>query len=316
MHTVEQYLNKIEGAIDLLPLNKMQPQGLYKPIVYGLEAGGKRLRPVLTLASCEACGGAVEQALPAAVAVEMFHNFTLLHDDIMDKSPVRRGRPTVYVKWDEATAILSGDAMLTYAGMELSKTDSPLFKQMHILFNQTAMAVYEGQAYDMEFETRDDVTVNDYFCMIEGKTSSLIGCACALGTLSAGREDYEEAFFKYGFYLGTAFQLMDDYLDTFGQPETFGKPIGGDIVNRKKTWLWIKADAQGALSPIYNGAQSDGQLIDNVRNCYVKLGLDEQIRKLISVYTSKAIVSLPETLTAERRGFFEDYAYSLVKRCK
>ena len=209
-----------------------KPAGLYDPITYTLDCGGKRLRPVLTLAAWQAMGKDPMTAIHQAIAIEMFHNFTLLHDDVMDKADVRRGRPTVHVKWNEQTAILSGDAMLTSSTMLLAGKAGDKLQTALELFNGTAMNIYEGQQYDMDFESRTDVTVEEYMEMIRLKTSVLLGCACAMGALMAGAPmETQIRFFDYGVNLGLAFQLQDDYLDTYGNPETFGKAIGGDILH-------------------------------------------------------------------------------------
>ncbi len=241
MKEYNEYLQIVTDAISNLRLPG-HPSGLYDPIRYTLNCGGKRLRPVLALAACEAFGKEAMTAIHQAIAIEMFHNFTLLHDDVMDKAEVRRGRPTVHVKWNEETAILSGDAMLTTANMLLAVKCGERLPQALELFNGTAMNIYEGQQYDMDFESRTDVTVEEYMEMIRLKTSVLLGCACGMGALMADAPfETQVRFFDFGVNLGLAFQLQDDYLDTYGDPETFGKSIGGDILNDKKTWLLIMA---------------------------------------------------------------------------
>ena len=212
------------------------------PVRYTLQAGGKRIRPVLTLAVADAISpDGRHLAVNQAAAIELFHNFTLLHDDVMDRADMRRGRPTVHRQWNEATAILSGDAMLTLAGITMMKgCDQARLRPVMRMFNRTAMEIYEGQQHDMDFESRTDVTVGEYMEMIRLKTSVLLGCACALGAIITGADEtVTDAFYGYGESLGLAFQLRDDYLDTYGDPATFGKQIGGDIACDKKTWLLI-----------------------------------------------------------------------------
>lgn len=213
-----------------------KPEGLYKPIVYGLEQGGKRLRPVILLAACDAVGGDSAKALPQAAAIEMYHNFTLLHDDVMDKADLRRGKPTVCNKWDDNTAILSGDTMLTLATQLVVDGVEPQ-KAMRLLkeFNETAIGVYEGQQYDMEFEARTDVTIDEYMEMIRLKTSVLLAGAARIGAVMGDADERNaNALYDFAVNLGLAFQLQDDWLDVYGDPDVFGKAIGGDIMNNKK----------------------------------------------------------------------------------
>ncbi|WP_289645737.1 polyprenyl synthetase family protein, partial [uncultured Muribaculum sp.] len=241
MKTSAEYIDSINRLIAGIPYPE-EPHGLYEPIAYTLDCGGKRLRPMLLLASCDAVGGKMERAVNQALGIEMFHNFTLLHDDVMDRADKRRGKPTVHCKWNEATAILSGDAMLTMASQLMGSGCNDKLSEVLDLFQGTAMEIYEGQQYDMDFESRDDVTVAEYIEMIRLKTSVLLGCACRLGALMGGADiEIQEALYRYGISLGLAFQLQDDWLDTYGDPEVFGKNIGGDIMNDKKTFLLIHA---------------------------------------------------------------------------
>lgn len=301
-----------------------RPRGLYEPIAYTMAAGGKRLRPSLTLAVADFCKADLNAAVGPAVAIEMFHNFTLLHDDVMDKADLRRGRPTVHTKWDESTAILSGDAMLTIAGAILFETtiDSPHRMEMTALFNKTAMEVYEGQQYDMDFEKRNDVTEQEYIEMIRLKTSVLLGCACQLGALvSEAPLELGTAFYTYGEKLGLAFQLRDDYLDTFGDPATFGKEIGGDITNEKKTWLSIMAfsDPRSAsmMKEAFGGHLTGEEKIRRVRQAYEAAELPARIEKLITRYTNEALDALLETgIPAGEFNFFEELAFKMVNRSK
>lgn len=318
----KEYTAMVTEAIEKLRL-PAQPSGLYDPIRYTLDCGGKRLRPVLTLAACQAMGTEPIKAIHQAIAIEMFHNFTLLHDDVMDRADVRRGRPTVHVKWDERTAILSGDAMLTTATMLLAIKAGDNLAQALELFNGTAMNIYEGQQLDMDFESRLDVTVEEYMEMIRLKTSVLLGCACAMGAMMGGAPfEMQTAFFDYGVNLGLAFQLQDDYLDTYGNPETFGKAIGGDILNDKKTWLLIMAlqsDKAGEIKQLLGSRENPEEKIAKVREVYNSLGLPEQIHELISAYIDSAIKSLdsmPVPLSPEARVFFMDLALKSASRDK
>ncbi|MDE5693620.1 MAG: polyprenyl synthetase family protein [Duncaniella sp.] len=320
MKEYSEYLQIIKDAISNLRLPE-QPSGLYDPIRYTLDCGGKRLRPVLTLAACEAMGKEPMTAIHQAIAIEMFHNFTLLHDDVMDKADVRRGRPTVHVKWNEETAILSGDAMLTTSTMLLAVKAGEHLAQALELFNGTAMNIYEGQQYDMDFESRNDVTVEEYMEMIRLKTSVLLGCACAMGALMADAPfETQVRFFDYGVNLGLAFQLQDDYLDTYGNPETFGKAIGGDILNDKKTWLLIMAmneDATGTVRSLLGNNSNPEEKISKVRAVYDALNLPERIHELISAYIDTAIKNLDNIeLSPEARVFFMDLALKSATRDK
>lgn len=320
MKEYTRYLDLVNEAIANLRLPD-RPEGLYAPITYTLQGGGKRLRPVLTLAACDAMGKDPKTAIHQAIAIEMFHNFTLLHDDVMDKADMRRGRPTVHRRWNEQTAILSGDAMLTTSNMLMAIKAADHLAPALDLFNGTAMNVYEGQQFDMDFETRLDVTVEEYMEMIRLKTSVLLGCACAMGALMADAPmETQFRFFDYGVNLGLAFQLQDDYLDTYGNPETFGKAIGGDILNDKKTWLLIMALAEDSTGTVRSllGVNDDPEAkIAAVREVYNRLGLPERIHELISAYIDTAIKCLDHIdLRPEARVFFMDLALKSATRDK
>lgn len=320
MKEFDEYLSMVNQAIANLKLPS-QPAGLYDPIRYTLDCGGKRLRPVLVLSACEAMGGEPMSAIHQAIAIEMFHNFTLLHDDVMDNADVRRGRPTVHKKWNEETAILSGDAMLTTSTMLLAIKAGDKLATALDLFNGTAMNIYEGQQYDMDFETRLDVSVEEYIEMIRLKTSVLLGCACGIGALMAGADfESQVAFFNYGVNLGLAFQLQDDYLDTYGNPETFGKAIGGDILNDKKTWLLIMAlneDKTGTVKALIGDNSNPQEKIEKVRAIYNSLGLPDRIHELIRAYIDSAIACLDQlNLMPEARAFFMDLALKSATREK
>lgn len=312
MQTIHDYLGMIEQRIKTLQLPD-SPAGLYEPINYTLDGGGKRLRPILTLAACEAFGGSAENAVNQALAVEMFHNFTLLHDDVMDNADMRRGRPTVHVRWDDRTAILSGDAMLTLSNSLVRRCSPELAVKAAELLDKTAMEVYEGQQYDMDFETRSDVTVDDYLDMIRLKTSVLLGCACRMGAIMASAaEQSGQAIYDFGVKLGIAFQLQDDYLDTYGDPIIFGKEIGGDIINDKKTWLSITAlqeDSEGILAQEIASPSDPARKIECVRGVYESLQLDRRCHQLIDRYIDDAITELDKAyMTPVAREFFVSIA--------
>lgn len=319
MKTQKEYIELINKAISELPYPS-DPAGLYEPIAYALDCGGKRLRPMLVLAACEACGGRVEDAMSQALGLEMFHNFTLLHDDVMDRADVRRGKPTVHRRWNESTAILSGDAMLTMASQLMVTCSGDKLADVMALFNGTAMEIYEGQQYDMDFESRDDVCVAEYIEMIRLKTSVLLGCACETGALMAGASDQtRKAFYRYGVALGLAFQLQDDWLDTYGDPAVFGKNIGGDILNDKKTYLRITAmnraddEARRCLQS-FAGIRSD-EKISAVRSIYDRLGVDAECRALIDKYLVETLEELSAIdIPEDAKAFFRDYAERSVAR--
>ncbi len=292
----QQLLAIIENAISAIKYPQ-QPTALYEPIKYTMSTGGKRLRPTLLLAVMQALGKDPMIGINQALGIEMYHNFTLLHDDVMDGAELRRGHLTVHRRWNTNTAILSGDAMLSLAGQLMAKCDSRHLIPVINVFNQTAIEVYEGQQYDMDFEHRLDVTVDQYINMIRLKTSVLIGCALKIGAILAdASDDVCDAFYDYGINLGLGFQLQDDRLDTYGDPVIFGKQIGGDIINGKKTWLLISAlnnDDSGELKNILSGSSLDDQeKIERVRSIYDRLGLNEKCAELINVYAQKAIDAL------------------------
>lgn len=320
MKQLSEYTSMVDKAIANMRLPE-KPTGLYDPIRYAMHSGGKRLRPVLTLAVCQALGKDPAVAIHQAVAVEMFHNFTLLHDDVMDCADVRRGRPTVHRKWDANTAILSGDAMLTTSVMLLAiKAGDHIVPALDI-FNATAMNVYEGQQLDMDFEHRLDVRVDEYMEMIKLKTSVLLGCACALGAIMADSSfETQMQFFNYGVNLGMAFQLQDDYLDSFGDPATFGKAIGGDILNDKKTWLLItalKEDKEGRVVSLLGSRNDPDKKISEVKAEYERLGLPDRIAELIRAYIDTAISCLDQLdIPPEAREFFIDLALKSATREK
>ncbi len=271
------------------------------------------------LACCHFVGGKSEDAVNQALGIELFHNFTLLHDDVMDRADIRRGRPTVHRRWNDSTAILSGDAMLTMATSFVVAGAGSKIGQIIGLFNKTAMEIYEGQQFDMDFENRRDVSVGDYIEMIRLKTSVLIGCACKMGAVMGGAtEETQQALYDYGINLGLAFQLRDDYLDTYGDPLTFGKEIGGDIVNNKKTWLLINAmnsDMSEKLKKVINQSPTRGDKIEGVKSIYAELGLPGKCRELISKYVADAIEVINEAdLNESGKRFLTEIALSTIER--
>lgn len=314
----EQFTNIIDEAINSIVYPSTAPS-LFEPVKYTLASGGKRLRPTLTLAVYEALSRRdPEEAANQALAVELYHNFTLLHDDVMDRAELRRGRPTVHCKWNDNVAILSGDAMLTLASQYLCKNAGSHLAALSECFNRTAMEVYEGQQLDMEFERRDDVTVAEYMEMIRLKTSVLLAGACRLGAILAGAsEEVCNAIADYGEALGLAFQLRDDWLDTFGDPAVFGKEIGGDIVNRKKTWLLITGlnEAPDLLPSIIAEDLEDAELISQVRHVYLQLHLDRRCNEIAEKYSAKAIECLSKIdMDVDARNFFQNLARQASSR--
>jgi geranylgeranyl diphosphate synthase, type II len=241
MRPYPEYLAYINQQIETQPFSG-NPNTLYAPLNYILSLGGKRMRPVLTLMGCELFGGTMQQATKQALGIEVFHNFTLMHDDIMDAAPIRRGQSTVHVKWNQSTAILSGDLMMIKAVDIIRDADSHLQKPLLDIFNKTAIEVCEGQQMDMDFEGRENVGEEEYIEMIRLKTAVLLGCSLQIGAIMAGATDEgQKAIYRFGELVGIGFQLMDDILDVFGDNQKVGKQAGGDIISNKKTYLLIKA---------------------------------------------------------------------------
>ncbi|MCB0374944.1 MAG: polyprenyl synthetase family protein [Sinomicrobium sp.] len=299
------------------------PSGLYAPIHYILTLKAKRLRPVLTLMTADVFGAPVTRALNAALAVELFHNFTLIHDDIMDRALLRRGQPTVHEKWDLNTGILSGDVMLVMAMQCLEHYPPDTFAALSGLFHKTAVKVCEGQQYDMDFEIRQRVTIPEYLEMISCKTAVLVAAAMKMGAITAfAPQDQAEAIYRFGLNLGIAFQLKDDYLDTFGNAGTFGKRIGGDITANKKTFLYVKAletldekDAEQLQWLYSEPAKSEAQKIDDVKNLFLKSGADVQTLAEIERYTDHAFAFLEQlTVDAAAKTALRDFAADLMNR--
>jgi geranylgeranyl diphosphate synthase type II len=299
MHAIHQYQDFFISYLESQSINK-EPKNLYEPIDYILSLGGKRMRPVLTLMTAEVFKADYKKALPAAMAVEVFHNFSLVHDDIMDDAPLRRGEQTVHEKWNINTGILSGDAMLILAYQYFEQYEPAVFRDLAKLFSKTALEVCEGQQWDVDFETRKDVTIPEYLKMIEYKTAVLVAAAMKMGAIIANAsEENAGLIYDFGLNLGLAFQLQDDYLDAFGDPETFGKQVGGDIIENKKTYLYLKAvefsDVKQAqqLNDLFAIHSDDNtKKINDVKNIFNNSGASEETQKAIKEYTFKAFETL------------------------
>ena len=284
---------------EILKLNwKREPYGLYEPIEYTLAAGGKRVRPQLAVIASRMFGGKDEEVLPAALALEVFHNFTLLHDDVMDKADVRRGRATVHVKWDENTAILSGDQMLIEAYKLLAGVPAEKLPKVLQLFNKMATEICEGQQYDVDFERQEQVATEAYLKMIRLKTSVLLATALQIGAYIAGAdEEKQDALYQFGINIGLGFQIQDDILDVWGDPKTFGKAVGGDISCNKKTFVYLEAmrreseEAKGErLEKWYSQVQEDNtEKIAAVKEIFEQLGVRETCEKVVENYTQTAL---------------------------
>ena len=289
---------------------KREPYGLYEPIEYTLAAGGKRVRPQLAMIACQMFGGNEEEVLPAALALEVFHNFTLLHDDVMDKADMRRGRPTVHVKWNENTAILSGDQMLIEAYKLLSDVPSDKLPKVLRLFNKMATEICEGQQYDVDFESMEHVTKDEYLMMIRLKTSVLLATALQIGAYIADADEQaQEALYQFGINIGLAFQIQDDILDVWGDPKTFGKAVGGDISCNKKTFVYLEAmrrlgDEVKNLEQWYSQVLEDNtEKIAAVKAIFEQLGVREACEAVVEDYTQKALAildTLPQNVASDQ----------------
>jgi len=300
-----------------------EPLNLYEPILYILKLGGKRLRPVLTLMSCELFNSPYQKAMDAALAIELFHNFSLIHDDIIDNAPLRRGEATVHEKWDLNTGVLSGDAMLILAYQFFENYDSVTFQHLAKLFSKTAIQVCEGQQLDVDFENRENVTIDEYLHMINYKTAVLVGAAMEMGAIIAGAsKNSQKNIYEFGRNLGIAFQLQDDYLDVFGDPKLFGKQVGGDIISNKKTFLFLtalkdasKEDAQ-ELKHLYSiQPKNPEDKIDAIVRVFKNSGAEEKTIQEIKKYTDKAILLL-EVLELSENGKKQlvEFANQLIYR--
>jgi geranylgeranyl diphosphate synthase, type II len=322
MHSIQELQQKITDTFATENF-LFEPAALYEPIVYALAQGGKRIRPLLVLMSCDLFGGDVEEALKPSVGVELFHNFTLLHDDIMDNAPIRRGRPSVFRKWNSNVAILSGDTMFVMAYDYICQVREKVLPQTVALFNDTARKVCEGQQYDMDFETQNDVSIDDYLKMIRLKTAVLLACSVKLGAILAGAGEKEtDKIYEFGDQLGMAFQLQDDFLDIYGDTTKFGKEIGGDIATNKKTFLYLKAfeEARGddlvRLASFFRDRDHDNDTkVARIKEMYTKLGVDHMTRELVETYLSRALKCLTElNIPGERKSGLRRIALEMLNR--
>jgi geranylgeranyl diphosphate synthase type II len=322
MLSIEKYQ---EHFIDYLKefSSVKEPKNLYEPIDYILGLGGKRLRPVLTLMTADIFNGGYKNALNAALSIEVFHNFSLVHDDIMDDAPLRRGQITVHEKWDVNTGILSGDAMLIMAYQLFENYDATTFQDLAKLFSKTALEVCEGQQYDVDFETRNDVTIPEYLKMIEYKTAVLVGAAMKMGAIvsQASIED-QNNMYQFGKNLGIAFQLQDDYLDAFGDPKSFGKQVGGDIIENKKTYLYLKAlefsneTESTELKSLFTITPQDStDKIERTKQLFISSGSAEATKQAIQEYTDKAFSILQRlNISEDKKELLKMFGNSLINR--
>ena len=324
MQTATEIQEKVNAYIASLPYER-KPKSLYDPIEYVLAAGGKRIRPSFVLMAYNLFHDDVDRILPVATALETYHNYTLLHDDLMDKADMRRGRPTVHKKWDDNTAILSGDTMLVLAYEHLAKCDTKYLKPALDLFTETALEVSEGQQFDMEFETRNDVAEEEYIEMIRLKTSVLLACALKMGAVVAGASDADaNALYAFGEKVGLAFQLQDDLLDVYGDPKVFGKAIGGDITSNKKTFMLInafnRADAgtRAELERWTTATEFDpAEKIAAVTEIYNRLGIDKLAEQRIKEYFEQSRQHLDElSVSDDRKAVLREYTERMMNRKK
>lgn len=322
MHSFEELLTIFEDRLTKESFTS-EPEELYAPITYTLALGGKRIRPVLTLMACEMFGGNINDALPQAIAIEMFHNFTLIHDDIMDNAPIRRGKTTVYKKWSSNIAILSGDTLFAYAYQYAQKADKEILSDILSVFNKTAIEVCEGQQYDLNYELRNDVSVEEYINMIKLKTAVLFGASLKIGAIIGGAETLEsDKLYNFALNVGLGFQLKDDLLDTFGDELVFGKKTGGDILSNKKTFLYLKAleiadeKTNKELINLYNSNNiNDIEKIENVKSIFSKLNILEITEKEIDRYFKAGIIDLNSlNVSDDIKSNLYNLAYNMIHR--
>lgn len=308
MLSIDHYRKEFEEYLSQ-KIESREPVNLYDPMVYILSLGGKRVRPVLVLMAAEIFGSDYRKALDAALAIEVFHNFSLIHDDIMDDAPLRRGMETVHQRWDLNTGILSGDAMLIKAYQLFENYEGEVFRQLAALFSKTAIEVCEGQQYDIDFESREKVSIEEYLKMIEYKTAVLVGASLKMGAIVANASAENcERIYEFGRLLGIAFQLQDDYLDAFGDPDTFGKQVGGDIIENKKTFLYLTSIRESAsgeamqLEHLYSINPPDPTTkVETVKGLFESSGAAELTRVEIEKYTRKAFEVLEELEVGEQQ---------------
>ena len=322
MLSIEKYQDEFISYLENYSIVK-EPKGLYDPIEYILNLGGKRLRPVLTLMTAHIFSSDYKKALSAALSIEVFHNFSLVHDDIMDDAPLRRGEETVHEKWNINTGILSGDAMLIMAYQLFELYDASVFQELAKLFSKTALEVCEGQQYDIDFETRTDVTIPEYLKMIEYKTAVLVGAAMKMGAIVAeASEEDQNSIYNFGRNLGIAFQLQDDYLDAFGDPKTFGKQVGGDIIENKKTYLYLKAiefseaSEQLELQELFASTVADSSAkIERAKTIFQTSGSAKATKEAILEYTNMAFSVLEGLdISDDKKALLKAFGHSLMNR--
>jgi geranylgeranyl diphosphate synthase type II len=324
MYQSEELLKKVNEALDGLAYDR-QPYSLYEPIKYVLAIGGKRVRPVLMLLAYNLYKDDPERIMTQAVGLETYHNFTLLHDDLMDNADVRRGCPTVHKKWDANTAILSGDSMLVLAYQRVAQCDAKFLPQALSLFTETALEIGEGQQFDMDFETRNDVTEDEYIEMIRLKTSVLLACALKMGALLAGASSQDaDLLYQFGEKIGLAFQLQDDLLDVYGNPKVFGKAIGGDITSNKKTYMLINAvnranETQRAELMRWIEAKNfdRAEKVAAVTRLYDEIGIRQLCEEKINFYFEQGKQLLEKvSVPAERKEELRKYTNAMMHREK
>lgn len=322
MRPIATYQNIIADYFQKLTIES-EPRNLYEPINYILSLGGKRIRPVLTLIAAEIFDADCQKALAAATAIEIFHNFSLVHDDIMDDAPLRRGHKTVHEKWNINTGILSGDAMLIMAYQHFEEYSPNIFVQLAKLFSKTAIEVCEGQQFDVDFETRFDVTIPEYLKMIECKTAVLLAAALKMGAIVAETtEQNANLIYDFGLNLGLAFQLQDDFLDAFGDPATFGKQIGGDIIENKKTFLYLKAIENGTIQEKiellkwFTTTETDNsKKIEAVKAIFESTAAKQKSQKEIVEYTERAFQTLEKMdISEEKKSVLKKFGENLMTR--
>ena len=322
MHNIGQYQEFLSSYLQSQYESK-EPRNLYEPIHYILDLGGKRMRPVLTLMSAEVFDADYKKALPAALAVEVFHNFSLVHDDIMDDAPLRRGHETVHEKWNINTGILSGDAMLILAYQYFEQYEPAVFRDLAKLFSKTALEVCEGQQWDVDFEDRTDVTIPEYLKMIQYKTAVLVAAAMKMGAIIAETStENANLIYDFGLNLGLAFQLQDDFLDAFGNPETFGKQVGGDIIENKKTYLYLKAvafsnpDEAAELKNLFSTQPEDNtEKIERVKTLFNTSGASKATQDAIQDFTFKAFQTLDKmNISTEKKQLLKAFGENLMGR--
>lgn len=318
MNSLAALQQLFQKEIDHLNLGE-QPSKLYDPMHYIMGLGGKRLRPILALMGAGIYGEA-SKAMPQAMAIELFHNFSLIHDDIMDQAPLRRGKTTVHKKWDENVGILSGDGMLVKAYQYVAQCDAKVLPEVLATFSQTAIEVCEGQQMDMDFETMDQVDLATYIQMIQFKTSVLLGCSMKVGALVGGAPLMDaQALYDFALLLGTSFQIKDDYLDVYGDPEKFGKQVGGDILSNKKTLLWIeaqrRAESHGVDFTSFAAMPANEKKVRAFQNLYRELGVDTFAKEQIDDYFNKSLEALEKVdVTQEKLQPLREFAHWLYSR--